>query len=80
MRLPWYDVGVRNIVDVLNAQRTLFSNQRDYAQIRFNVVLNILNLKQVSGLLARQDLEMINEKLLHDNPIDIMRDKSSVLP
>src|SRR5699024_11750078 len=31
-----YEVGTRNIVEVLNAQRTLFAAKRDYANARYD--------------------------------------------
>ena len=51
-----YEVGTRNIVDVLQAQRVFFSAQRDYANARYDYVLDMLRLKQVAGTLNPQDI------------------------
>jgi outer membrane protein len=55
-----YQVGTRNIVEVLNAQRNLFSAQRDYANARYDYILNILNLKFYSGTLGEPDIKRLN--------------------
>ena len=46
-----YEVGTRNIVDVLNAQNKLFGAQRDYANSRYDFIINSLRLKEVAGTL-----------------------------
>ena len=51
-----YEVGTRNVVDVLNAQNTLFSAERDYANSRYDYILDMMNLKQQAGLLSPQDV------------------------
>ena len=56
-----YEVGTRNIVDVLNAQRNLFLSQFQYAQARYRYVLDTLRLKQVVGTLSPQDLYDLNQ-------------------
>lgn len=55
-----YEVGTRNIVDVLQAQQRLFSSQFDYADSRYNYVINLMSLKQVAGALIEADLEELN--------------------
>ncbi|MEQ8690535.1 MAG: TolC family outer membrane protein [Pseudomonadales bacterium] len=55
-----YEVGTRNIVDVLQAQQRLFSSQFDYADSRYNYVTNLMLLKQVAGVLVKADLEELN--------------------
>ena len=55
-----YEVGTRNIVDVLQAQQRLFSSQFDYADSRYNYVLDLMLLKQVAGVLVKEDLEELN--------------------
>jgi len=55
-----YEVGTRNIVDVLQAQQSLFRSQFDYADSRYNYVLDLLLLKQVAGTLEGADLEELN--------------------
>ena len=55
-----YEVGTRNIVDVLNAQKTLYAAQRDYLQARYEFIVNTLKLKQQAGTLSPQDLQDLN--------------------
>jgi len=58
-----YDVGTRTTVDVLLARRNLFSAQRDYAQSRYDYILDTLRLKQASGSLTTDSLQAINNWL-----------------
>ncbi|HAG96310.1 MAG: hypothetical protein CMK83_11930 [Pseudomonadales bacterium] len=51
-----YEAGTRTIVDVLNVQRNLFQNERDYTNARFDYVLNSLRLKRVAGMLTEEEL------------------------
>ncbi|HAS51296.1 MAG TPA: type I secretion protein TolC [Gammaproteobacteria bacterium] len=55
-----YEVGTRTIVDVLNAERSVFQAERDYASARYNYILNFLILRQASGQLSEADLTEIN--------------------
>lgn len=55
-----YEVGTRTTVDVLNARRNLFGAQRDYAQARYDYLLNTLRLKQAAGTLQAEDIRLIN--------------------
>ncbi len=57
------EVGTRTIVDVLNAQRTLYGSERDRAQARYTYLLNGLRLKQAAGILGPDDLAQINTRL-----------------
>jgi outer membrane protein len=59
-----YEVGTRNIVDVLDAQRTLFLSLRDYANARYDYVLNTLRLKQNAGILSPQDIVDLDQWLV----------------
>jgi len=58
-----YDVGTRNIVDVLVAQRTLFQAKRNYSNARYDYILSIMRLKQVAGQLSPEDVFEINSWL-----------------
>lgn len=51
-----YDVGTRNIVEVLDAEQNYFVALRDFANARYDYVLNTLRLKQAAGTLSPQDL------------------------
>ncbi len=55
-----YEVGTRNIVDVLQAQQLLFRSQFDYADSRYNYVLDLLLLKDTAGTLVEDDLVELN--------------------
>lgn len=59
-----YEVGVRNSVDVLNAQQQLFTAKRDLLQARYGYLLNVLRLQFVVGLLTETDLADINQRLV----------------
>lgn len=58
-----YEVGTRNIVDVLISQRTLYQAQRDYANARFDYINSMLRLKEVAGQLSPGDVEQLNRWL-----------------
>jgi outer membrane protein len=62
-----YEVGTRNVVDVLNAQNTLFAAQRDYANSRYDYILNMLRLKEQAGLLSPEDVFRL-DAFLEDPP------------
>ena len=59
-----YQVGTRNIVEVLNAQGNLYSSQRDYANARYDFILNLLNLKFYAGILGDTDIDALNAWLV----------------
>ena len=61
-----YQVGTRNIVDVLDAQRQLYSSVRNYNDARYGYIINNLRLKQAAGTLAPSDLEALAEHLKAD--------------
>ena len=64
-----YDVGTRNIVDVLLAQQNLFLAQFNYQQSRHNYVLNMLRLKESAGTLSANDITELNGHMDADNPV-----------
>ncbi|CAD5106518.1 TolC family outer membrane protein [Zestomonas carbonaria] len=64
-----YQVGTRNIVDVLDAQRQLYSSVRNYNDARYDYILDNLRLKQAAGTLNPGDLEALAQYLKPDyNP------------
>ena len=65
-----YEVGTRNIVDVLQAQQRLFASQFDYADSRYNYVVDLMLLKQAVGTLADADLEELNS---YTDPNDVVK-------
>jgi outer membrane protein len=63
-----YDVGTRNIVEVLDAERAYYVALRDFANARYDYVVNSLRLKQSAGTLSPQDLVELNNWLSADAP------------
>jgi len=64
-----FEVGTRNIVDVLDAQRQLYNSVRDYNNSRYDYILDNLRLKQAAGTLSPQDLQDLGRFLKPDyNP------------
>ncbi|MDA7084934.1 TolC family outer membrane protein [Pseudomonas sp. SA3-5] len=61
-----YQVGTRNIVDVLDSQRQLYSSVRTYNDARYDYILNNLRLKQAAGTLSPADLEALEQYLKSD--------------
>jgi hypothetical protein len=62
-------VGTRNIVDVLDAQRQLYTSVRDYNNSRYDYILDNLRLKQAAGTLSPADLQDLGAYLKADyNP------------
>lgn len=55
-----YNVGTRNIVEVLDAERNYFTALRDYANARFDFVESSLRLKRSVGTLSEEDLKALN--------------------
>jgi len=55
-----YQVGVRILLDVLNATTQLYQTQRDLKQARYNVLLNGLRLKATTASLSEPDLAAVN--------------------
>ncbi len=67
-----YEVGTRNIVEVLQAQQRLFASQFDYADSRYNYVLNLMRLKQSAGSLEQRDIGDLNEYMDAENPVTMV--------
>ncbi len=58
-----YQVGVRINIDVLNAQRQLYSTRRDLSRARYDTIINGLRLKAAAGSLREADLVPVNNLL-----------------
>lgn len=61
-----YELGVRNIVDVLLAQRNAFAARRDAVNSRYDYVINVIRLRAAAGQLSANDLAEINQWLTYD--------------
>ncbi len=55
-----YEVGTRNIVDVLVAQRTVYQARRNYSNARYDYILSMMRLKEVAGQLSPEDVYQLN--------------------
>jgi outer membrane protein len=51
--------GVYTVLMVLDAQRDLFLARRDFAQARYDYLMNTLRLKQAAGTLSEEDLGLL---------------------
>ncbi len=58
-----YEVGNRTIVEVLQAQQSVFSTERDYAFARYDYVIDLLKFRRAVGDLSVEDIEEINSWL-----------------
>lgn len=67
-----YQLGSRNAVDVINAQRQLYARVRDYNNARYDYILDTLRLKRTAGTLSPADLQALTGFL--DSGYDPQRD------
>lgn len=63
-----YEVGTRNIVDVLESQRFLYRALFDYSNARYDYVINMLKLKEQAGILSPEDIYALNKWLQEPKP------------
>ena len=59
-----YKEGLKTMVDVLLAQRSAFAAKQDYIHAQYDYLLNVLQLKAVSGKLDESDLDELNTWLV----------------
>ena len=59
-----YDVGTRNIVELLDAQSTFFDAKNTYEQLRYSFVLQQITLDQLTGDLDETDIAALNRWLI----------------
>lgn len=64
-----YEVGTRNLVEVLLAQRNLFQARRDYSNALYDYVIDTIRLREVAGMLTPADVQEIDKWLLDDSLI-----------
>lgn len=64
-----YEVGTRNLVDVLLAERNVYRARRSYLNTRYDYIETLLNLKATAGVLQPSDLEGINRWLDAQNEL-----------
>ncbi|WP_136247782.1 TolC family outer membrane protein [Halomonas borealis] len=66
-----YEVGTRNIVDVLNAEQRLYDAIADHADARFSYVIDLLSLRQQSGTLNVEAIETVNDWLSEERRVSL---------
>lgn len=59
-----FQEGLRNSVEVLDSQQTLFNAKLNILESRYNYIMNFINLKLSSGMLSFEDLNEINQYLM----------------
>lgn len=64
-----YEVGTRNIVDVLDAEQRLYSAKFGYANARYKFIIDMLRLLQTAGTLSVENLEKLNSYLQADKSL-----------
>ena len=62
---------------MLNAQNTLFGAERDYANSRYDYIVNLLQLKENAGLLSPQDVYNLDNFLITPPPPTSSEEESS---
>ena len=58
-----FEVGNRNVVDLLQAERGLYAAERDYAQSRYDYIISVLRLKLSVGSLNPEDLFSVSSQM-----------------
>jgi outer membrane protein len=64
-----YEVGTRNLVEVLLAQRNLYQARRNYSDALFDYVINSFKLREVAGMLTPADVQAIDKWLQDNTPV-----------
>lgn len=62
-----YDVGTRNLVELLDAQSNLFNAQNTYEQYRYNFVVKKLSLLEATGDLTEDKIKELDKWLVAKN-------------
>ena len=55
-----YKAGTRTNVDILRAQRELYKARLDYSASKYEYVANFFQLKNITGNLSKEDVQIIN--------------------
>src|SRR5690606_38927658 len=56
-----YEVGTRNLVEVLLAQRQLYQARRNYATALYDYIINTVRLSEVAGMLTPADVQELDQ-------------------
>jgi outer membrane protein len=58
-----YKVGTRNVVDLLQAEKNLYSAEKNLANAKYDYILSNLKLSLASGTITPADIVKINNLL-----------------
>lgn len=58
-----YEVGTRNIVDVLQAEQAYYTAETAYLDTRYSYLVNLIKLKQAAGTLKQEDIAALDQWL-----------------
>jgi len=64
-----YEVGTRNLVEVLQAQSKLYQARRDYSNALYDYVIDTIKLREVAGLLTPADVQEVDKWLQTGAPV-----------
>ncbi len=62
-----YEVGTRNIVDLLNAEQNLYRVKMLYSTARYQFILDTLRLLQTAGTLTEDNVLQLNQWMMSEN-------------
>lgn len=62
-----YDIGSRDMIDVLNAQQQVFASKQAYSHSRYNYVLDRMQLLLLAGELREDELKKLDQWLVENN-------------
>lgn len=65
-----YEVGTRNLVEVLQSQRQLYQARRNYATALYDYIINTIQLREVAGMLTPADVQEIDRWLEAQAPVN----------
>jgi outer membrane protein len=58
-----YEVGTRNLVELLQAQSKLYQARRDYSNALYDYVIDTIKLREVAGMLTPADVQEVDKWL-----------------
>lgn len=64
-----YEVGTRNLVELLLAQSRLYQARREYSNALYDYVIDTIRLREVAGMLTPADVQEIDKWLQEGAPI-----------
>jgi outer membrane protein len=65
-----YEVGTRNLVEVLQSQRQLYQARRDYATALYDYIINTIQLREAAGMLTPADVQEVDKWLQDNAPVN----------